>query len=118
MEGVMSSELQRGRRRVGISMVVGLGLTVLWFAAPGLPVLWAPRASAAMKAAGKMLFEHEWQPHDPLAGGDGLGPVFNAKSCVACHFQGGVGGAGPNQHNVTAFEAVPSRRESRLQGGL
>ena len=26
--------------------------------------------------------------------GDGIGPVFNAKSCVACHFQGGVGGAG------------------------
>ncbi len=57
---------------------------------------------------GKVLFEHEWQPHDQLSPeGDGLGPVFNAKSCAACHFQGGVGGAGPNQHNVTAFEVEP-----------
>ena len=40
------------------------------------------------------MFEREWQPNDPLAHGDGLGPVFNAKSCAACHFQGGVGGGG------------------------
>ncbi|MFN0197516.1 MAG: di-heme oxidoredictase family protein [Planctomycetaceae bacterium] len=57
---------------------------------------------------GKVLFEHEWQPHDSLSPeGDGLGPVFNAKSCAACHFQGGIGGAGPNQHNVEAFEVEP-----------
>ena len=30
-------------------------------------------------------------PNDPLAGGDGVGPVFNATSCVACHYQGGDG---------------------------
>src|SRR4029079_5612729 len=27
-------------------------------------------------------------------GGDGLGPVFNDSSCVACHNQGGAGGGG------------------------
>jgi CxxC motif-containing protein (DUF1111 family) len=32
--------------------------------------------------------------------GDGLGPLFNAESCVACHVQGGTGGAGPNEVNV------------------
>jgi CxxC motif-containing protein (DUF1111 family) len=54
--------------------------------------------------AGEVLFKHEWQPYDRLAsGGDGLGPVFNAKSCVACHNQGGVGGGGDVQHNVTTF---------------
>ncbi len=42
-------------------------------------------------------------------GGDGLGPVFNDSSCVACHNQGGTGGAGPASKNVdilTAF-SVP-----------
>jgi CxxC motif-containing protein (DUF1111 family) len=53
---------------------------------------------------GKTLFTHEWTPNDPLSpGGDGLGPVFNAKSCVACHVQGGVGGGGGLEHNVTTF---------------
>src|SRR5262249_9636849 len=40
---------------------------------------------------------------DPLAGGDGLGPVYNATSCVECHHQGGTGGAGGLEHNVTTF---------------
>ena len=58
----------------------------------------------AMAQAGQKLFVHEWSPRDPLApGGDGLGPVFNATSCVACHQQGGVGGGGGLDHNVTTF---------------
>jgi CxxC motif-containing protein (DUF1111 family) len=58
----------------------------------------------AMAKAGQNLFVHEWKPNDPLAnGGDGLGPVFNASSCVACHIQGGTGGAGGIRRNVTTF---------------
>src|SRR5215472_17344142 len=54
--------------------------------------------------AGQMLFHHDWKPNDPLAnGGDGLGPVYNATSCVACHHQGGPGGAGEVEHNVTNY---------------
>jgi CxxC motif-containing protein (DUF1111 family) len=57
-----------------------------------------------MARAGEVLFKHVWEPHDKLApGGDGLGPVYNATSCVACHKQGGVGGAGGLEHNVTTF---------------
>jgi CxxC motif-containing protein (DUF1111 family) len=57
-----------------------------------------------MVEAGQTLFLHAWQANDPLAaGGDGLGPVYNANSCVACHRQGGVGGAGGLEHNVTTF---------------
>src|SRR5207245_7787252 len=57
-----------------------------------------------MPRAGQILFNHKWTVNDPLAnGGDGLGPVFNANSCIACHNQGGVGGAGALDHNVTAF---------------
>lgn len=84
---------------------------------------WAWRWNAAPTheqiTHGKMLFEHPWTPGDELAGdGDGLGPVFNADSCVACHFQGGVGGAGPNQHNVRAFEVVPVDSRQQVAAGV
>lgn len=48
---------------------------------------------------GKQLFERDWRIHPP-AQGDGIGPLFNDVSCVACHNQGGVGGAGGLDHNV------------------
>jgi CxxC motif-containing protein (DUF1111 family) len=68
----------------------------------------ARRVDAAMAQAGKDLFQHEWTPNDPLAnGGDGLGPVFNAKSCVECHRQGGAGGSGPFETNVNVFTLRP-----------
>jgi len=72
---------------------------------------------ASMAETGKDLFEHEWKPDDPLAsGGDGLGPVFNASSCVACHRQGGAGGGGPNEHNVIAFTVrKPVRPRERTE---
>ena len=36
----------------------------------------------------------EWTPGDPWTSGDGLGPVFNATSCVECHNQGDPAEAG------------------------
>ncbi len=61
--------------------------------------------SPQVLATGRDLFEHEWKPNDLLAkSGDGLGPVFNGRSCVECHFVGGVGGAGLNRNNVASFE--------------
>src|SRR5262249_27244769 len=69
-------------------------------------------------AEGKKLFLHEWQVNDPLCpNGDGLGPVFNADSCVACHRQGGVGGSGGLQHNVTTFTVRP-RSGGRAREGV
>ena len=56
----------------------------------------AEKAAASAKADGAELFNREWLPKDARArGGDGLGPVFNDTSCVACHNQGGTGGGGP-----------------------
>jgi CxxC motif-containing protein (DUF1111 family) len=75
-----------------------------------------PEVDASMARAGEVLFDHEWKPRDPLSpGGDGLGPVFNATSCVACHHQGGRGGAGGLPHNVTVFtvRAEPSGAPAR-----
>ncbi len=53
-------------------------------------------------SVGKELFAREWLAGDKRShAGDGLGPVFNARSCAACHYQGGVGGAGPKESNAT-----------------
>lgn len=72
--------------------------------------------------AGKQLFLHEFTPNDPLCkGGDGLGPVFNAKSCVACHKQGGVGGSGGLDANVQTYLArtiVCGMRVTSQKSGL
>ncbi|QDT65675.1 di-heme oxidoredictase family protein [Calycomorphotria hydatis] len=70
-------------------------------------------------AEGKDLFVHEWEPQDSwAAGGDGLGPVFNGRSCVECHFQGGVGGGGPNENNVLAFQVLPSQHGEVVKDGV
>jgi CxxC motif-containing protein (DUF1111 family) len=63
--------------------------------------------SVAEIELGRELFLREWLPNDPRSyGGDGLGPVFNDTSCVACHNQGGTGGGGPNSKNVVIVTAV------------
>jgi CxxC motif-containing protein (DUF1111 family) len=70
----------------------------------------------AMARAGHELFERDWQQHDKLSGGDGLGPVYNATSCGACHSQNGLGGSGGTEFNVTTFTvrtAGPNGEEVR-----
>jgi CxxC motif-containing protein (DUF1111 family) len=84
-------------------------------------LLWpaAPRQHAddpSMAQAGRDLFVHKWVPKDPLAGGDGLGPVFNADSCVVCHHQGGTGGGGGLSHNVTTFVVRTSHNGPAQEG--
>ncbi len=118
MNGGGRNVLARTRRRCGIALTAALVCGGGWWLSPGLPVWWGPSARPEEKAAGRVLFIHEWQPRDPLAKGDGLGPVFNDRSCVACHFQGGVGGGGDNMHNVLAFEALPTRDRPELASGL
>ncbi len=84
---------------VALAALSPVGLRVLsWRSSQPLDV------DPAMAKAGQNLFVHEWKPNDPLAnGGDGTGLVFNASSCVACHIQGGTGGAGGIRRNVTTF---------------
>jgi CxxC motif-containing protein (DUF1111 family) len=78
-----------------------------------VPALVASAASAAELTPseqielGRRIFTENWlrPPADdsPLAlsrSGDGLGPMFNGASCAECHRLGGIGGAGPNDHNV------------------
>jgi RNA polymerase sigma factor (sigma-70 family) len=66
---------------------------------------------------GEVLFAKEWVSHDPMShGGDGLGPVYNETSCVACHGLGGPGGAGPENKNVVLVTAT--RRGRGVAKGL
>ncbi|MGP0064003.1 MAG: di-heme oxidoredictase family protein [Isosphaeraceae bacterium] len=56
----------------------------------------APKANEGPAIArGRELFSREWTPNDRRShGGDGLGPVYNERSCFGCHHQGPSGGGG------------------------
>ncbi len=71
------------------------------------------------QTTGEGLFNKVWKPSEAESrdSGDGLGPMFNGISCVACHNQGGVGGSGDNIANVQILTVLPrqdSRRKFRL----
>jgi CxxC motif-containing protein (DUF1111 family) len=110
------------RRNELIWLVLGL---VAFVAAAVLLLGWqlftlepARNVHREMVLAGRELFHHEWEPGDSLSPqGDGLGPVFNARSCVACHNQGGSGGSGSLDHNVISF-SVRLRNEKPREGVL
>lgn len=56
---------------------------------------------------GRKLFERVWLPGaDAKNDVDGLGPLFNERSCVACHSLGGIGGGGLNEKNVELLTVV------------
>lgn len=114
----MESTTARIRHRTGQILAGMLFLAIAWLFVPAIPVLRGPSASAVAKEAGQTLFEREWAANDSLAQGDGLGPVFNARSCVACHFLGGVGGGGTTAQNVRSFEVLPTRDRPKVRAGL
>jgi CxxC motif-containing protein (DUF1111 family) len=62
---------------------------------------------------GQEMFMREWKvgdSHTPT--GDGLGPMFNAKSCADCHNLGKIGGGGENKHNVDLLSVIlPPHKE-------
>ncbi len=70
---------------------------------------------------GEALFFREWVANDPRTPhGDGLGPVFNDTSCVACHALGAPGGAGPETKNVVILSETTTvgRTSPRLLASL
>ena len=67
---------------------------------------------------GRELFAREWKANDPRSrAGDGLGPVFNARSCVGCHHQGGPGGAAGLDRNIDIVTVSGDRPLSNFAGG-
>jgi CxxC motif-containing protein (DUF1111 family) len=91
------------------------GRVSLWLGVALIAGGWAiaARAEAPSRetiAQGRELFLREWTPGDARShGGDGLGPVYNDSSCVACHNAGAPGGAGPSSKNVDILSAFVSR---------
>lgn len=83
------------RRGISAAAMIAAGIGVLPGSAASaqprfgdpLPGLNAAQISAFN--AGKMEFEAKEKPQD------GLGPIFNRDSCVACHSAGATGGASP-----------------------
>jgi CxxC motif-containing protein (DUF1111 family) len=82
----------------------------------GRPARAADRAGAKQAkeedaiARGRELFAREWVPDDRRGhGGDGLGPVFNERSCLGCHHQGPSGaGGGSAGTNIEIITPVPA----------
>ncbi|HUY93446.1 MAG TPA: di-heme oxidoredictase family protein [Pirellulales bacterium] len=76
-------------------------------------------SSAEQITAGHELFVREWKVEDRRSvSGDGLGPVYNAASCVKCHRLGGMGGAGANEHNVDLLTLNVPRNVAVTGGDL
>jgi CxxC motif-containing protein (DUF1111 family) len=93
---------------LGIIVLGSLGLCIAVYQSTGAGAARADASSskADRVAAGYEIFNREWLPDDPRShGGDGLGPVFNDSSCVACHNAGGSGGAGPVSKNIDILSA-------------
>ena len=86
------------------------------FVPPALADTASPQPSAEKNSVrhGRELFAHRWVPNDPRSAmGDGLGPLYNERSCAACHHQGGVGGGGPVNKNVDVLSVrLPSINNS------
>jgi mono/diheme cytochrome c family protein len=112
------NDLSLWRRRTSWALGLLPTLVFAWALYPGTPLFWGPSAPDGRRVAGEVVFVRSWEPHDSLAAGDGLGPVFNARSCVSCHSQGGIGGGGDNSHNVVAFEAQPTKDRLLPTAGL
>jgi len=92
---------------------LGLGLGLIGVTASAIQMIGDGVVRAQSKTAkpdpiavGYEIFNREWMPGDPRShGGDGLGPVYNDTSCVACHNSGGSGGAGPASKNIDILSA-------------
>jgi mono/diheme cytochrome c family protein len=113
---MFKTKLQDSRRYIGWALLGLIPLALVYFFSPGLPVLIGPWAWESEKTRGGELFSHVWTPGDSLARGDGLGPVFNASSCAACHFQGGLGGAGESKGNVSHYIVRATRQNPAADG--
>ena len=104
--------------RLAVCGTLRLGLlAVVWGFLGGAATAGPAREGSA---EGRELFFREWTPGDTRShGGDGLGPLYNETSCVACHNLGAPGGAGPASKNVEIVSLIGgSRTKDRDPGEL
>jgi CxxC motif-containing protein (DUF1111 family) len=89
----------------GIGALVALSWVAQTWAGP-------PESPTPVRVSeGLRLFLTDWSAvsHENSKG-DGLGPVYNEKSCVACHNLGGPGGAGGSRGDVQILTDLGSQR--------
>jgi CxxC motif-containing protein (DUF1111 family) len=73
----------------------------IWWLIPIAPARAVDDPRPVLLERGRELLVRRWLPDDPRShGGDGLGPVYNGTSCVACHSLGGPGGGGVADESV------------------
>lgn len=82
--------MERGLRLAALAVLtLAVAAPVARAAVPVRPARPAPQADADLVALGAAYFQTDFTP------ADGLGPLFNARSCLACHSSPESGGAGP-----------------------
>jgi len=102
---------------VKISVIATIGWAATLFLLTAQPAVAQFNSVNPDVQSGNKLFLHEWQPRDDQSpNGDGLGPLFNAKSCVACHQQGGVGGSGNELVNTDVLAILVDQPLMRRLG--
>jgi CxxC motif-containing protein (DUF1111 family) len=90
-------------RFASLLMIGGLAAVL----SPGRIRAEAPEVSEDDAERGRELFARQWMPLDRRShGGDGLGPVYNERSCLGCHNQGGVGGGAGADKNIEIITAA------------
>ena len=73
---------------------------------PAVPLPWLNAEEKARFEAGRELFEF------PFTSRDGLGPVFNGRTCEACHHTPSIGGHGPGYRANTRY-ILPSNASTQ-----
>jgi CxxC motif-containing protein (DUF1111 family) len=105
--------VKTGRAMKPGAAVFALGLEILIATAANCDDAAAAEPARDQTAQGQELFVRQWVPGDSRSrGGDGLGPLYNESSCIACHNLGGPGGAGGTGKNVDIVTLLVDRRES------
>lgn len=75
---------------------------------PPVPLPGLTSAEQARFAEGEQLFVHPFTPQE------GLGPIFNGRTCEACHHTPTVGGNGPGYRSNIRFIDNPPDRAAKL----
>ncbi len=85
-------------------LVVGGGISTVHAkpnSEPPVPLPGLTEGQLVLFQEGQELFEHPFRPRE------GLGPIFNARACVACHKRPTVGGHGPGYRSNLRFTVGP-----------
>ena len=83
---------------------VGVGISTVHAkpnSEPPIPLPGLTEGQLVLFQEGQELFEHPFRPRE------GLGPIFNARACVACHKRPTVGGHGPGYRSNLRFTEGP-----------